>query len=127
MDINFETNISGKKLELLIELLKQVLDPELNISVYDLGLIYSIYYDENSKTIKVRMTVTSPLCPLASYMINQVGLAIKRVFPEIEDIDFEIVFDPPWTPLRMTEEGRRKFKELFGYDIVEQWLKRQQS
>ncbi len=117
--IPFRTNISGKKLELLVELLKEIYDPEIGINIYDLGLIYEVVRDEGSNIVTVKMAFTNPLCPLASHIAQQVSDAVKRVFPD-SDVRLELVVDPPWTPKRMTEEGRKRFRELYGYDIAEQ-------
>lgn len=119
---NFETNLSAEKAEKIIQVLRTVYDPEIPINVYDLGLIYEV--SEKNKTLHVKMTLTAPGCPLANFIAKQVGEVLKDNFPEYEYIDIEVVFDPPWTPLRLSPEGRERFKEIYGYDIVEEYLKR---
>jgi metal-sulfur cluster biosynthetic enzyme len=100
----------------IIEVLEEVIDPELGIDVYNLGLIYNIEV-VNEKTVKISMGLTTPLCPLAYTLPLMI---IDRLKERLNiDADLDLVYDPPWTPLRMTEKGRRLFKERFGYDIVE--------
>jgi metal-sulfur cluster biosynthetic enzyme len=50
--------------------------------------------------------------------------AVRSEVPGVEDVEVEIVWDPPWTPLRITEEGRRLLKQIYGVDLVEEWLKK---
>lgn len=120
----FKTNLPKDKVKELIEILRNVYDPEIPINVYDLGLIYEITID-NDNVVHVRMTLTAVGCPLSENLGYQVGAAIQQVFPDAKDIEIDVVFDPPWTPLKMTNLGREMFKAIYGYDIVEQWLKSQ--
>ena len=120
----FKTNLPSDKVKELIEILRNVYDPEIPINVYDLGLIYEIMMD-NDKVVHVKMTLTAVGCPLSENLGYQVGAAIQQVLPDAKDIEIDVVFDPPWTPLKMTRLGREMFKALYGYDIVEQWLKTQ--
>jgi metal-sulfur cluster biosynthetic enzyme len=91
--------------------------------VYDLGLIYDIRLEDNK--LKVKMTLTAVGCPLSQDLGYRVGEALQAALPEASDIDIDVVFDPPWTPLRMTNLGREMFKAIYGYDIVEQWQSQQ--
>ncbi|MFP3195925.1 MAG: metal-sulfur cluster assembly factor [Caldivirga sp.] len=93
------------------------------INVYDLGLIYDIRLED--KKLKVKMTLTAVGCPLSQDLGYRVGEALQAALPEASDIDIDVVFDPPWTPLRMTNLGREMFKAIYGYDIVEQWQAQQ--
>lgn len=106
----------------IIEILETIYDPEIGIDVWNLGMIYDIILDEGKKIVKIKMAFTTPFCPLA----NVIPLMIKdRVEKELKlKTDIEIVHDPPWTPERITEKGRRMFKEKYGYDIVEEWKRR---
>ncbi|MEM2235056.1 MAG: metal-sulfur cluster assembly factor, partial [Desulfurococcaceae archaeon] len=100
------------------------LDPEIGIDLYNLGMIYDVeVIDENS--VKIRMGLTTALCPLASIIPIIVVDELKRRLGI--DASIEIVYDPPWTPLRMTERGRRLFIEKYGYDIVGDYIKRQRK
>ena len=109
----------------VIEVLKSIYDPEIPISIYDLGLVYRVDVSDNS--VEIDLTLTSIGCPLAFIMPRYVEESLKKAIPEIKNVKVNLVFDPPWTPLRMTEEGRRKFRELYGYDIVEEWLRSYRS
>lgn len=106
----------------IIEVLKTVFDPEIPINIYDLGLIYKIDIDDEG-VVNIDMTLTAPGCPIAHILVGMVAEAVRSV-PGVKDVNVKLVFDPPWSPLRMTPEGRRAFKEIFGYDIVEAWIKR---
>ncbi|WP_243666482.1 metal-sulfur cluster assembly factor [Vulcanisaeta sp. JCM 16159] len=120
----FKTNLPGDKTKELIEILRNVYDPEIPINVYDLGLIYEVTMD-NDKVVHVKMTLTAVGCPLSENLAYQVGAAIQQALPDAKDIEIDVIFDPPWTPLKMTKLGREMFKAIYGYDIVEQWLKTQ--
>ena len=106
----------------IIEVLETVYDPEIGIDVYNLGMIYDIEV-VNEKNVKIKMTLTTPFCPL----VNVLPLMVKEYIKKKLDMeaDVELVYDPPWTPLMMTEKGRRIFKERYGYDIAEEWKRRQ--
>ncbi|ADI32193.1 metal-sulfur cluster assembly factor [Staphylothermus hellenicus] len=108
----------------IIAVLETVADPEIGIDVYNLGMIYGIdVIDE--KHVKIKMTLTTPFCPLANILPMMVVDELKRKLGI--EADVEIVMEPPWTPLMMTEKGRRIFKERYGYDIVEEYKKAQQA
>ncbi len=111
--------------ERIIEKLKNVYDPEIPIDVWNLGLIYDLNVDEGGN-VKVKMTLTARGCPIAYMIVNSVKSAIMDV-KGVNSVDVDLVWDPPWTPLRMTKEGREKFKAFFGYDIIEEWSKKQVS
>jgi len=100
----------------IIEVLEGVIDPEVGIDVYNLGLIYNIEVVDE-KRVKISMGLTTALCPLAYTLPLMIIDQLKEKLNI--DADVDLVYDPPWTPLRMTEKGRRLFKERFGYDIVE--------
>ncbi len=87
----------------VMEKLSTVIDPELNLNLVDLGLIYETTIEENK--ISVIMTLTSPGCPLAPMLEGQVRDAVLS-FKEIEKADVNIVFDPPWNPSMMSEEAK---------------------
>lgn len=85
------------------EALKRVIDPELGVSIVDLGLIYDIRYENGEAEIE--MTLTSPGCPLAPVIDKQVREAMKDV-PEVKSVTVELVWDPPWSKEAMSEELR---------------------
>ncbi|MEM1583563.1 MAG: iron-sulfur cluster assembly protein [Nitrososphaerota archaeon] len=106
----------------VIEVLKTVYDPEIPVNVYDLGLIYDVDVDEEGR-VNIQMTLTAPGCPIAGMVLASAELAIKENMPEAREVHVGLVWDPPWTPLRITPEGREALKKLLGYDLVEEWMK----
>lgn len=100
----------------IISILESIVDPEIGIDIYNLGMIYGIEVVDE-KHVKIKMTLTTPICPLANIIPAMIVEELKSKLGI--EADIELVFDPPWTPDKMTEKGRRMFKEKFGYDIVE--------
>jgi len=107
--------------EKIIQVLREVYDPEIPVNVYDLGLIYGIDVDQEGN-VKIEMTLTAVGCPLAGMIAYRVEEAIKENVPEAKKVDIKIVWDPPWTPERITPEGREILRKVFGYDVVEKWM-----
>jgi metal-sulfur cluster biosynthetic enzyme len=92
--------------DLVYDRLKTLLDPELGVNLVDLGLIYAVEIQPNRR-VKIRMTLTSPGCPLASVFEPMVKDALLDLVADVdEDIQVELTFDPPWTPDMMTEAVR---------------------
>jgi metal-sulfur cluster biosynthetic enzyme len=85
------------------EALRGVIDPELGLSVVELGLIYAVTVDDGH--VRVRMTLTAPGCPLHAVMPGWV-LAAVRGIPGVRDADVELTFDPPWTPDLMSDDAK---------------------
>jgi FeS assembly SUF system protein len=88
----------------LIRELKTVFDPEIPVDIYELGLIYKIDISQD-KDVTVDMTLTAPACPVAGEMPGWVKDAVAKV-PGVRDVTVNMVFDPPWTPERMSEEAK---------------------
>lgn len=88
----------------IIEAIKTVYDPEIPVDVYELGLIYDIDVQEDGQTA-VRMTLTSPMCPVAESLPMEVHEKIMLV-DGVTDVDLQVVFDPPWSKELMSEEAR---------------------
>lgn len=88
----------------LIGQLKTVFDPEIPVDIYELGLIYKIDVSDN-KDVSIDMTLTAPACPVAGEMPGWVREAVARV-PGVGEVTVNMVFDPPWTPERMSEAAR---------------------
>lgn len=99
----------------IIELLKTVYDPEIPINIYDLGLIYEINVKDD--VIEVVVGLTTPFCPIAHLVVYQVESILKQNFRD-KKIEVKLDLEKTWTPERMTEEGRKIFKALYGYDIL---------
>jgi FeS assembly SUF system protein len=87
----------------IVEALKTVYDPEIPVNVYDLGLIYDI--DVNDKNdVAIKMTLTAPNCPMADDVMRDVQEKIKSV-AGVNEVDVNLVFDPPWHKDLMSEEA----------------------
>lgn len=80
-------------------------DPEIGLPVTDLGLICQIDFDEPGKKIYVAMTLTTPFCPMGEALTTAVRQSMERHFPG-EEVRVELIFEPPWTPDRISEAGR---------------------
>ena len=91
--------------DVMMERLQGVEDPELRISIVDLGLIYDVKVNDEG-TAKVTMTLTSPGCPLGPVIGSQVYAALIDL-PGVEDVDVDITFKPPWDPRTMASEDVR--------------------
>jgi metal-sulfur cluster biosynthetic enzyme len=90
--------------DLVMELLKDVEDPEMGINIVDLGLVYDVNISE-SNDVEVIMTLTSMGCPLGPVIMNDVKQAVGRVIGA-GDVTVRIVWSPPWSPDRMSEDAR---------------------
>jgi FeS assembly SUF system protein len=88
----------------VIEALKEIYDPEIPVNIYDLGLIYDVEITPEHHA-KVKMTLTTPHCPVAESMPGEVELRVGAV-PGIGDAEVELVWDPPWDPQRMSDEAK---------------------
>jgi FeS assembly SUF system protein len=88
----------------IIAALREIYDPEIPVNIYDLGLIYSIEIDEKA-LVHLQMTLTAPGCPVAQTFPIQVADAIRAV-DGVYDVDLEMVWDPPWSVERMTEDAK---------------------
>ncbi len=88
----------------IIDALRNVHDPEIPVNIYDLGLIYDIDVDDDGKAA-IRMTLTAPACPVAGILPGQVEQAARAV-EGISDATVELVWDPPWSQERMSEDAR---------------------
>jgi FeS assembly SUF system protein len=88
----------------VIEALKDIYDPEIPVNIYDLGLIYNVEITPDHHA-KVKMTLTTPHCPVAESMPGEVELRVGAV-PGIGDAEVELVWDPPWDPQKMSDEAK---------------------
>lgn len=90
--------------EQVIAAIRTVYDPEIPVNIYDLGLIYKVEVDRTA-TVYVDMTLTSPSCPEAQSLPATVEEVIRSI-PQVNDVKLELVWDPPWTKDRMSEETK---------------------
>ena len=88
----------------IIAEIKKIYDPEIPVNIYELGLIYDIKV-ENKNTAKVKMTLTSPNCPVAESLPKEVKDGIMQV-EGIDKVDLDLVWDPPWDKSMMTESAK---------------------
>jgi len=102
------TNEEIKNIEtdIMDNILSNVMDPELEIDIISLGLIYDLYYD-GKKTISIVMTLSTPACPLGDAITQNVEESIKNKYPDFE-IDIHITFEPTWTTEMISDEGKEK-------------------
>ncbi|HEY0446676.1 MAG TPA: SUF system Fe-S cluster assembly protein [Allosphingosinicella sp.] len=94
----------GNLYEAVIEALKEIYDPEIPVNIYDLGLIYDVEVTSEGHAF-VKMTLTTPHCPVAESMPGEVELRVGAV-PGIGDAEVELVWDPPWDPQKMSDEAK---------------------
>jgi metal-sulfur cluster biosynthetic enzyme len=95
--------------QLVCEALRRVVDPEAGVNIVDLGLVYGI--DVSPRSVQVRMTMTSAACPMTELIVDDMHEQLAAVLPPDVAIDVELVWDPPWTPDRMSQAAR----SIFGW------------
>jgi len=88
----------------VIEVVKKIYDPEIPVNIYELGLIYKIDVDEKNK-VNIDMTLTSPNCPVAESLPNEVKENIKKV-EGVSDVNLNLVWEPPWDKDKMSEAAK---------------------
>lgn len=88
----------------VVDALKTVYDPEIPVDIWELGLIYDLDVDD-AGSVRIRMTLTSPMCPVAESLPPEVE-AKARAVQGVTDVALDVVWDPPWTPSMMTEAAR---------------------
>ena len=91
----------------IIKRLKSVYDPEIPVNIYDLGLIYKIDFEEKNNYVyaNIEMTLTSPACPVAESLVEQVKY-VTQTADIIDEANVQLVFDPPWDPTMVSDEGK---------------------
>ena len=94
-------NISKEK---IIDEIKKIYDPEIPVNIYELGLIYDIKI-KNENSVTVKMTLTSPNCPVAESLPKEVKDSIMELH-EVKDVDLQLVWDPPWVKTMMSEAAK---------------------
>lgn len=89
----------------IIDALKTVFDPEIPVNIYDLGLIYDIILNDDNSVL-IHMTLTAPGCPVAETFPQMVSDAVTQHVEGLDNVNVEIVWDPPWSMERMSEAAR---------------------
>ena len=92
--------------EIILEKLKEVIDPEIGVDVVNLGLIYELEIKPDN-VVYVKMTMTTPGCPLTMWILRAVEDKILEI-PGVKDAEIELTFDPPWTPDMISEEYKKR-------------------
>ena len=87
----------------LAKALKRVIDPEMALDVVELGLVYRV--EAAPQATRVRLTMTSAACPVAEHIVEEVGHELRSARPGVP-VDVELVWDPPWSPERMSASAR---------------------
>ncbi|MDG2397012.1 MAG: DUF59 domain-containing protein [Flavobacteriaceae bacterium] len=98
---NKESKLLGDK---IVKVLKTIFDPEIPVDIYELGLIYDVFVNE-SKDVKVIMTLTTPNCPVADSLPVEVKERVKSI-DEVNEVEVELTFDPPWSQDLISEEAK---------------------
>jgi len=96
-----DTNALGEK---IVRVIKTIFDPEIPVDIYELGLIYDVFVNEDYE-VKILMTLTTPNCPVAETLPLEVEEKIKSI-DEVKSAEVEITFDPPWSQDLMSEEAK---------------------
>jgi FeS assembly SUF system protein len=100
-----EQTIDTEKLgEEIVRVLKTIYDPEIPVDIYELGLIYDVFVNEDYE-VKILMTLTSPNCPVAESLPQEVNEKVKSL-GQVKDSEIEMTFDPPWSKDLMSEEAQ---------------------
>lgn len=100
-ETTIDTNALGEK---IVNVLKTIYDPEIPVDIYELGLIYDVFVNEDYD-VKILMTLTTPNCPVAETLPLEVEEKVKSL-NEVKSAEVEITFDPPWTQDLMSEEAK---------------------
>lgn len=100
-DTTIDTSELGEK---IVKVLKTIFDPEIPVDIYELGLIYDVFVNEDYD-VKILMTLTTPNCPVAETLPLEVEEKVKSL-KDVKEAEVEITFDPPWTQDLMSEEAK---------------------
>ncbi len=100
-ETTIDTNELGEK---IVRVLKTIYDPEIPVDIYELGLIYDVFVNEDHE-VKILMTLTSPNCPVAESLPEEIREKVKSL-DAVKDVEMELTFDPPWSQDLMSEEAK---------------------
>ncbi len=100
-----DTTIDTEKLgDEIVRVIKTIYDPEIPVDIYELGLIYDVFVNDE-KEVRIIMTLTSPNCPVAESLPQEVQEKVKSI-DMVKDVEVELTFDPPWSQDIMSEEAK---------------------
>ena len=88
----------------IINEIKKIYDPEIPVNIYELGLIYDINVDKDNM-VKIKMTLTTPNCPVAESLPKEVKDSVKEI-KNVKEVDLELVWDPPWDKSMMSDDAQ---------------------
>lgn len=108
-----KTSEESTRFDDIEEALKEVIDPEIGINIVDLGLVYGLGWDGAEPELKIRMTLTTPECPLQDVISAQVSQALE---PLVASHAIEWVWLPPWSPAKITDDGREMMRAI-GFNV----------
>lgn len=108
-----ETSNETARLADIEEALKEVIDPEIGINIFDLGLIYELGLNEAENALTILMTLTTPECPLQDVISAQIA---QEVGPIVASHSIEWIWLPPWTPAKITEDGKEMMRAI-GFNV----------
>ena len=94
----------------VLDVLKQVPDPEVGVNIVDLGLVYRINKDDENKTLEVDVTLSTPGCPVGDTIIQHIQNILDANYPDYE-VKVNLVWEPQWNPSMITEEGRMQLNQ----------------
>jgi len=89
--------------EVVLEALRPVIDPEIRLSIVDLGLIYDVHVSGDSKWVEIKMTLTTPMCPYGPMLMTQVQ-DVANTLPGVQNAKITLVWEPPWDPRTMASD-----------------------
>ena len=107
--------MSEKLEKLIIESIKKVYDPEIPVNIYELGLIYNIDIEKDG-TVDIKMTLTSPFCPVAGSLPKEVAARATEV-NGVKKANVELVFEPPWNMDLMSDEAKLKLNLTGNFSV----------
>jgi len=104
----------------IMSALTEVYDPEIPVDIVNLGLIYELKIDQEAN-VYLKLGLTAPGCPVIDDLVYTVETVVKEAVPA-KSVQVDLDLETQWTPLKMTPEGRERFKKIYGYDMVEMWI-----
>jgi len=104
-----QQNFTDEELK-VVEVLKQVPDPEVGVNIVDLGLVYTVIKDDEKKTLVVDVTLSTPGCPVGDTIIQHIQTILEVTYPE-QAVTVNLVWEPQWTPDMISEQGKMELNQ----------------